>query len=428
MYKKVKGTVDIYGCDIKLWQYVEMIMKSVCSSFNYSEVRTPIFETTNLFTKTIGESADIVNKEMYTFLDKGNRSITLRPEGTASVMRLIEEDKLLLAGSLPLKLFYYGPMFRYERPQKGRQRQFHQFGIENVGINNYSVDVEVIILGYTFLSKIGLSDTKILLNNIGTLDDRHKYTTELKKYFNNHLTNLSEISKFRLSKNALRILDSKEPEDQDIIKNAPIIQDFINEDSKNKFNEICATLKKHGISYEIDHHLVRGLDYYSETVFEIISTNKNSGSQNTLIGGGRYTYNNEDQNKNKIIEGCGFALGMERLILAIKNSNSVYDKIKNIITEEIDVFIVNIDCEFYIVSLLATMLRNFGIKVEFDHSNKNTNKQFKKLSKLNVKYSLIIGKKDFELKQVSIKENSSKIEEKVKINDLLDFFKNKSLI
>ncbi len=425
MYKKIKGTVDIYGSEIKLWQYLETVIASVCNSFNYQELRTPIFETTNLFTKTIGESADIVNKEMYTFLDKGNRSLTLRPEGTASVMRFVVENKLLLAGNLPLKLFYYGPMFRYERPQKGRQRQFYQFGIENIGINSYKADLEVIVLGYTFLSKLGLTKTKILLNNIGTSADREKYVVELKKYLNNHITNLSEISQIRLAKNPLRILDSKEIADQEIIKNAPIIKDFINDDSQKKFDKICHALEQHGIKYEIDYHLVRGLDYYSETVFEIISTEDNAGAQNTLIGGGHYTYLDD---KNQVIEATGFALGVERLILAIQNNVKAYDKIKAAITETIDIFIVNVDCDFVIVSLLATMLRNFGIKVEYDYSGKSASKQFKKLSKLNAKYSLIIGQKDFDLKQVSIKENSSKTESKVKINDLLDFFQNKSLI
>ncbi len=428
MYKKIKGTVDIYGEDINLLHYIELIIKNVCATFNYQEVRTPIFETTNLFTKTIGETADIVSKEMYTFLDKGNRSITLRPEGTASVMRFVTENKLLLAASLPLKLFYYGAMFRYERPQKGRQRQFHQFGIENIGLNNYIADAEVIILGYTFLSQLGLSKIKILLNNLGTHADRANYTEQLKKYLHNHFEDLSELSRYRFEKNPLRILDSKEVEDQNIIKNAPTIMEYINETSKNNFNNICNILKHHGIDYEIDHHLVRGLDYYSETVFEIVSTDPNAGSQNTLIGGGRYTYEQNPDSKTEVIEASGFALGIERLMLAIKNDPLIYDKIKADMQNDIDVFIVNINCEMEVIILIATMLRNFGIKVEYDYLNRNSNKQFKRMAKLNPQYSIIIGQKDFLLKQVTIKENQSKVEEKVKINDLLNFFKDKSLI
>ncbi len=296
-YTIPKGTFDILPeaqkeedkwCTSAHWQYLESVIRQTAHEYGFKEIRTPIFERTELFVRSVGESSDIVSKEMYTFLDRAERSMTLRPEGTAPVMRSFVEHRLYNTGAVH-KLFYIGPMFRYERPQAGRYRQHHQFGAEAVGIGTPEQDVEVIDLLCEVYRRLGLKDLKVLINNIGDTESREAYLLSLKNYLEPHLEELSKDSQARFTKNILRILDSKDPNDQKILENAPSILDHLNEECKTHFEKVCRLLEKLNIAYEINPKLVRGLDYYNKTVFEITSTSL--GSQNSVGGGWQIRWN-----------------------------------------------------------------------------------------------------------------------------------------
>lgn len=287
-YQIPRGTQDIMLDTAFKWQQIEQILKQFCYLYDFNEIRTPIFEHTNVF-KRENDSSDMVNKEMYTFtLENSSTSLTIRPEGTAGVVRSFVENKLYASPDLPLKFYYMGPMARHERPQKGRLRIFNQFGVESLGVKSPYADAEVMVLGYSILKTLGLNDIKILLNTLGDDESRKNYKEALKEYFRPHYEELCTDCKRRYEQNPLRILDCKIDHDKDWMKEAPKMADYLTEESKEYFKTVCTLLDQLAIPYEIDDNLVRGLDYYTHTVFEIVSVNEEMGAQSTVLAGGRY--------------------------------------------------------------------------------------------------------------------------------------------
>ncbi len=334
MIKAITGTKDILPVDISKWHYLEKLLRETFQFFNYKEIRTPIFEETALFARGIGEETDIVSKEMYTFKDRSETSITLRPENTAGVVRSFIEQSLGAQQSLN-KLYYIGPMFRQERPQAGRLRQFHQFGAEALGSTSPLLDAEMIQVAYHILKNLGLKNLVVKINSLGIPEVRENYKNILRDYLKDKKDNLSEESRKRFETNILRIFDSKIEVDQTIMKNAPLLIDYLDEQSKNDFEVVKNYLIKVGIPFEVDPALVRGLDYYTKTTFEIVSGSV--GAQSALCGGGRYDLLVEELG-GKATPGVGFAAGMERILLACENEKSL-----NLPQDSIDVYLIRVD-------------------------------------------------------------------------------------
>ncbi len=399
MIKSVLGTKDIFGEDINKWIYLENFVRTIFNNFCYNEIRTPIFEETQLFKRGIGDNTDIVGKEMYTFLDKGGTSLTLKPEMTAAVVRAFIQHSFAKQSQLN-KFFYISPMFRQERPQAGRLRQFHQFGAEVLGAKSPQLDAEMIYIAYYIMSSFNLKNLNVKINTLGKTKDREIFKTELKKFLLPNFARLSEDSKKRFDTNVLRILDSKEPQDIEIINNAPKLYDFIDDESKTYFNNVLELLKLMNVPYEIDYKLVRGLDYYTETTFEIVSTS--IGAQSALCGGGRYD-GLVSQLGGDETPGVGFAAGMERVLLAIENENSF-----TFPDNSLDFYIVRlennlIDKIFY----YANILRTKGLKVEFDYLNRSIKAQMREANKLNAKKVIFIGGDEYSNNQFSLKDMKS---------------------
>ena len=388
--KPVRGTQDILPEENRQYRLVEDIALGVADRYGFGEISTPIFEFTEVFSRTLGDSSDIVTKEMYTFQDKGSDSITLRPEGTAGIARAFISNGL--QQKLPVKFFYRGPMFRYERPQKGRRRQFHQVGIETLGIISPHADIEAISLAKTFLDELGLRDEIILeLNSLGDNESRSVYNQELKAYFNDHKQKLSEQSLKRLEKNPLRILDSKEAEDQMVITNAPRLQDSFNDRSRDFFAELCGGLQELNIQYQHNHNLVRGLDYYSHTAFEF--TTKDLGAQGTVLAGGRYD-SLINQMGGPATPGIGWAAGVERLALLLNN---------NVKTKRaIAVIPVGKGTETEAL-VLTEKLRKNGFHIDLGYSG-NLKKRMKRANEQNTIAVIFIGESESTRKVVQLKK------------------------
>ena len=411
MLQKPKGTLDIYGEDGKIFDYISNYTSAFMSLYNYEFIKLPTFESTELFYRGVGDTTDIVNKETYDFLDKSNRKMTLRPEMTAGTARCLIEDKLYAEG---VKKFYYlGSCFRYERPQSGRLREFTQFGIECFNVSNPKVDAEVISLAYRYLSGLGLTNLVVKLNSLGNKESRKEYNEVIKEYLSKDYDNLCDTCKERLSKNPLRILDCKYDGEREYIKNAPKTLDYLNEESKSYFEEVKSSLESLGIPFIEDSTLVRGLDYYSHTVFEIISDIPELGKANTLCGGGRY---------DGLVEllggpstpGIGFAMGIERIIILLKELECyVPDK-------ELDVFVMNLDNTNYAFQIIDD-LRLSEFSVETDYTGKNMKSMWKLVDKLNPKFVLIIGEDERVNDYITVKDNITKEETKVKTSDLIDY-------
>lgn len=411
MLQKPKGTLDIYGEDGKIFDYVSNYTSAFMSLYNYEFIKLPTFESTELFYRGVGDTTDIVNKETYDFLDKSNRKMTLRPEMTAGTARCLIEDKLYAEG---VKKFYYlGSCFRYERPQSGRLREFTQFGIECFNVSNPKVDAEVISLAYRYLSGLGLTNLVVKLNSLGNKESRKEYNEVIKEYLSKDYDNLCDTCKERLSKNPLRILDCKYDGEREYIKNAPKTLDYLNEESKSYFEEVKSSLESLGIPFVEDSTLVRGLDYYSHTVFEIISDIPDLGKANTLCGGGRY---------DGLVEllggpstpGIGFAMGIERIIILLKELECyVPDR-------ELDVFVMNLDNTNYAFQIIDD-LRLSEFSVETDYTGKNMKGMWKLVDKLNPKFVLIIGEDERVNDCITVKDNITKEETKVKTSDLIDY-------
>lgn len=411
MLQKPKGTLDIYGEDGKIFDYISNYTSAFMSLYNYEFIKLPTFESTELFYRGVGDTTDIVNKETYDFLDKSNRKMTLRPEMTAGTARCLIEDKLYAEG---VKKFYYlGSCFRYERPQSGRLREFTQFGIECFNVSNPKVDAEVISLAYRYLSGLGLTNLVVKLNSLGNKESRKEYNEVIKKYLSKDYDNLCDTCKERLSKNPLRILDCKYDGEREYIKNTPKTLDYLNEESKSYFEEVKSSLESLGIPFVEDSTLVRGLDYYSHTVFEIISDIPELGKANTLCGGGRY---------DGLVEllggpstpGIGFAMGIERIIILLKELECyVPDR-------ELDVFVMNLDNTNYAFQIIDD-LRLSEFSVETDYTGKNMKGMWKLVDKLNPKFVLIIGEDERVNDYITVKDNITKEETKVKTSDLIDY-------
>lgn len=417
-YQKPRGTQDILPSESKKWQYLENQIRTITSIYGFSEIRTPIFEHTEVF-KRENDSSDVVNKEMYTFV-MNKTSLTLRPEQTASVVRSYVENKLYGTSELPLKLFYIGPQFRHERPQKGRLRQFHQFGTEILGARNPLLDVECIALGYTLLKQLGLKSLKVLLNTLGDKESRDAYRNALQNHFKQVIHEYCEDCKRRLDQNPLRILDCKVDKEHPYTKNAPKIEDYLNEESKSYFEEVKKGLEALNIPYEIDSRLVRGLDYYCDTVFEVVSTSEALGSQSTIFGGGRYEKLAEYYGGPETAA-VGFGMGLERVLLALELENP------NLIQEEaIDAYVMCLSKELqYKAFKIIQDLREFGFKVQGDYFNRSLKSQFKSVDKTKAKFAIILGNKEDENQSVNIKEIATQNQDSVKYTEIIQYMKSK---
>jgi len=404
MIKAVTGTKDILPSEINRWYYLENIVKEVFINFNYKEIRTPVFEETALFARGIGEETDIVSKEMYTFLDRSETSITLKPEMTAAVVRAYIEHSL---GTLqPLnKLFYISPMFRQERPQAGRFRQFHQFGAEAIGSTSPLLDAEMIEMSYNIFKRLGLKDLVVKINSLGVPQSREEYKNKLREFLSDKKDMLTEESRKRFDKNILRIFDSKIESDQKIMKDAPLLIDYLDEESKNDFDTVKEYLTKVGIPFVVDSALVRGLDYYTKTTFEVISNKV--GSQSALCGGGRYDLLIEELG-GKPTPGVGFAAGMERILLACENENSFA-----LSAPSIDVYLVKLQpgpetalsagkLELEL-SRIASELRSNNISSDYDYIGRSMKAQMREANKLNAKYVLFIGGDEYSRGELLLK-------------------------
>ena len=419
MLQKPKGTYDIYGDKAIEVLYLKKLIEALMDKYNASYFETPIFESSELFHRGVGETTDIVSKETYDFKDRGDRNLTLRPEGTAGIVRSFIENKLY-ADSLPLKAWYFGPMFRYERPQAGRYREFYQFGFEAFGSNDPMMDAEVIGIIVNLFNILGLKGIKVNINTLVDKESRENYRKALLDYFKPYLNDLCEDCKKRYEKNPLRILDCKVDRENEIMKNAPKMVDYLNEESKNHFEKVKEYLDALNIDYTINSNIVRGLDYYTHTVFEVEADIKGFGSQNVLAAGGRYDHLVEFIG-GPSVPGVGFALGLERLLLALeKEGIDIKEK------EPLDVYIFGASKEEkkYILSLGNTLRMN-GFNVEIDYNNKSFKSNFKKADSLLAKYIIIIGEEEVKSKILTVKNNKTKEEYKVKLDNLIEFLDEK---
>ena len=415
MITKQKGTIDVTGNDSLLWEYVNSVVATMCSAYNYEFIRTPIFEASELYHRSVGESSDIVKKETYDFLDKGNRNMTLRPEGTAGVVRSFIEDKEYALPDVK-KYYYNGTMYRYERPQTGRLREFSQFGVEVLGSNDPLVDAEVISLQYKILEALHIDNLQVNINTLGDAESRDNYRDALVKYIEPHLDELCDDCRERFKTNPLRILDCKVDADSEVLKNAPKTIDYLTNDAKVRFDTVLKYLDLLEVDYEVNPKIVRGLDYYDHTVFEVVSLDNNETRQSVLGAGGRY---------NKLIKeldgpesyGMGFACGIDRIINILKEMD-LYKSIKR----EVDCYVMYVSEEEKLYALdLIQSLRLNGVICETDYLNKGLKGQFKQADRLNAKYLIILNNEDLQKGLVNVKDNVTKEEEKVDISEVVEY-------
>ncbi|MDU0462760.1 histidine--tRNA ligase [Staphylococcus ureilyticus] len=415
-----RGTQDILPSETKKWRYIEAKLDELMELYNYEEIRTPIFESTELFARGVGDSTDVVQKEMYTFKDKGDRSITLRPEGTAAVVRSYIENKMQGLPNQPIKLYYNGPMFRYERKQKGRYRQFTQFGVEAIGAENPSIDAEILAMVMHIYQSFGLKHLKLVINSIGDIDSRKEYNEALVKHFEPVIGEFCKDCQARLHTNPMRILDCKIDKDKESVKTAPRITEYLNANSKAYFEEVKQHLNDLDIEYEEDPNLVRGLDYYTHTAFELMIDNPNyEGAITTLCGGGRY---------NGLLElldgpsqtGIGFALSIERLLMALEEEGIELD-----VDHDFDLFIVTMgqEADRYAVKLLNDLRQN-GVKADKDYMERKVKGQMKQADRLNAKYTVVIGDQELAEKNINVKNMETGESERIDLNELVNYFRN----
>ncbi|MBR3118376.1 MULTISPECIES: histidine--tRNA ligase [Oceanobacillus] len=414
--KAPRGTVDILPKDAAKWQYAENKIKDVCGRFHFKEIRTPLFEHTEVFQRGVGDSTDIVQKEMYTFEDRGGRSLTLRPEGTASVSRAFVENKLFGDPNQPVKLYYFAQMFRYERPQKGRMRQLNQFGVEVLGSADPAVDAEVIDLAMTVYKELGLTSLKLVINSLGDKESRDNHRQALVNHFEPYKEELCSDCQKRLSQNPLRVLDCKKDRDHPTMKTAPSILDYLNEASKTYFEQVQEYLTIMNIDFVVDPNLVRGLDYYNHTAFEIMSEAEGFGAITTLAGGGRYNGLIEDLGGPET-PGIGFGMGFERLLMALEAEN-----IEIPIDESLDCFVVatgsgEVEKE---ATRLVHELRTNGIQVDKDYQGRKMKAQFKAADRFQSKYVLVLGDEELEKKTINLKEMETGQQLEVPVENLIE--------
>lgn len=409
MIKAITGTKDILPKEIENWYYIENIVRKAMNSFNYKEIRTPIFEETRLFSRGIGESTDIVGKEMYTFVDRSKTSITLKPEMTASVVRALLEHSLDKQFQMN-KLFYISPMFRQERPQAGRLRQFHQFGAEALGSTSPALDAEMILVAYNILKNLGLSNFTVKINSLGIPSSRENYKNLLKEYLVDKLKDLSEESQKRYDTNILRLFDSKDERDKKIMEHAPLLMEHLDDESLEHFEEVKQMLLSAGVPFEIDPKLVRGLDYYTHTTFELVSGSV--GSQSALCGGGRYDLLVK-QLGDRDVPGVGFAAGIERILLAMGNENVIAER-----EPKLDYYIVRLEKDLNKkVFEIANKLRKNN-SVEFDYTQRSVKAQMREANRLGATKVIIIGGEEYERGMAVVKTMADGSQEEIKFGKL----------
>lgn len=414
--QKPKGTQDILPSESAKWQYVEAVARETFKKYNYSEIRTPMFEHYEVISRSVGDTTDIVTKEMYDFHDKGDRHITLRPEGTAPVVRSFVENKLFAPEvQKPVKMYYIGSMFRYERPQAGRLREFHQVGVECFGSANPATDVETITMAYQLFQTLGIKDVTLHLNTLGSAASRAAYRQALIDYLTPMREQLSKDSQRRLDENPLRVLDSKEKEDKIAVENAPSILDYLDDESQAHFDAVRSMLETLNISYVIDTNMVRGLDYYNHTIFEFITTVDKS--ELTICAGGRY---------DSLVEyfdgpetpGFGFALGIERLLLILDKQG-----IELPVEKEMDVYITVLGQGANLKALeLVQAIRNQGFSAERDYLGRKIKAQFKSADVFNAKTIITLGESEIEAGQVAVKNNKTREEVTVSFDEITNNF------
>ena len=412
MINILKGMKDRYSDDIRKYDFIIHTAKKIFSKYGFEKIITPVLEDTELFRRSVGDETDVVSKEMYEFKDKGNRSVSMRPEGTAGVVRAYLEAGFHKSDPI-VKWFYNGPMYRYEAPQKGRYREFHQVGAEIFGIRSPYIDAEIIKMGCEFLEKLGIAGLTVELNSLGNLESRKKYIDDLKKFMAERLNKLSEDSKRRYEKNPLRALDSKDKGDQEQFKDAPKLYDYLDGESKKYFEDTKKYLELLNIKYVENPKLVRGLDYYSDTVFEIKSDKL--GAQATVLAGGRYDRLLEILDNVKI-PAIGFAAGMERISMLMDES---------LIEQEKDrVYVVYFDdTKEYFVKIVKELRKN-DIRVNFDYNPKSFSAQMKKANKINAEYVLILGEEEQQENVITLKKFSTGEQEKYSLGEVLKILKN----
>jgi len=411
-----RGTQDLLPGETEKWQYVEQVARDLCRRYGYEEIRTPIFEHTELFLRGVGDTTDIVQKEMYTFEDKGGRALTLRPEGTAPVVRAFVEHKLYGSPNQPVKLYYAGPMFRYERPEAGRFRQFVQFGVEAIGSSDPAIDAEVMALAMHIYKALGLKHIRLVINSLGDVDSRRAHREALVRHFSDRIHELCPDCQVRLETNPLRILDCKKDRDHELMASAPSILDYLNDESRAYFEKVKQYLTMLDIPFVIDSRLVRGLDYYNHTTFEIMSEAEGFGAAATLCGGGRY---------NGLVQeiggpetpGIGFALSIERLLAALEAEG-----IELPIHRGIDCYVVAVGERAKDETVrLVYELRRAGLRVEQDYLGRKMKAQLKAADRLGASFVAIIGDEELEKQTAAVKHMASGEQTDVPLGELASF-------
>lgn len=417
-YQRPKGTNDILPGESEKWQFVEETARLLFGDYQYQEIRTPMFEHYEVIARSVGDTTDIVSKEMYDFRDKGDRHVTLRPEGTAPIVRAYVENKLFgPEHKKPYKVYYTGPMFRYERPQKGRLRQFHQIGIEAFGSENPSLDVEIMAMAMDYFNQLGIRQIRLVINSIGDKETRAAYRQALIDYLEPFEAELSEDSRRRLHENPLRVLDSKDKKDKPIVVNAPSILDYLSESAQKHFDAVTGTLKHLGIAFEIDHRMVRGLDYYTHTIFEIISDAPGMGAQSTICGGGRYDGLVEELG-GPATPGFGFAMGIERILLTLEQENVLVPSINNL-----DAYVVGIGERTNMEVLkVVQAIRGFGYSADRDFMQRKAKAQFKSADKQGAKLVLTLGEDELDNGQINVKTLASHKEKTFSLEEVYQQF------
>jgi histidyl-tRNA synthetase len=410
-----RGTQDILPGQVEKWQAIENKARELCNKYVYREIRTPIFEHTELFLRSVGETTDIVQKEMYTFSDRGDRSLTLRPEGTASTVRSYVEHKMFGDAQQPVKLYYMGPMFRYERPQAGRYRQFVQFGVEALGSADPAIDAEVISLAMSLYQEMGLKKLKLVVNSLGDKESRNAHRDALVNHFQPRIGEFCKDCQNRLEKNPLRILDCKQDHEHELMKTAPAIIDYLNEESRRYFEKLQAYLTEMGVPFEVDPNLVRGLDYYNHTAFEIMSNAEGFGSITTLCGGGRYNGLVEDLGGPET-PGIGFALSIERFIAALEA-----EKVEMELNNTLDLYLVSLGdaAKDYSVKLLH-QLRSNGLKAERDYLDRKLKAQFKAADRLQAKFVAVLGENELNNQVINLKNQATGEQQEVGLDRFIE--------
>ncbi|KYG58052.1 histidine--tRNA ligase [Planococcus maritimus] len=410
-----RGTYDVLPQDSAKWQEIEQTINRLCNLYQYKEIRTPVFEHTELFQRGVGDTTDIVQKEMYTFQDRGDRSLTLRPEGTASVVRSYVENKLFGQPDQPVKLYYTGPMFRYERPQAGRMRQFVQFGVEAIGSKDPAIDAEVIALAMDVYKSSGLKSLRLVLNSLGDTESRLAHKQALIEHFAPSIEEFCGDCQNRLEKNPLRILDCKVDREHPLMATAPSLADYLNEESSAYFAQVKGYLDELGISYVVDPNLVRGLDYYNHTAFEIMSEAEGFGAITTLAGGGRYNGLVEDLGGPES-PGIGFAMSIERLLLALEMEKVEIGK-----GQSLNAYVIAMDApsKKKAVSIVRDLRAN-GISADMDFTDRKMKAQMKSADRKQARFVIVIGESELESGKAAVKEMATRDQQEVPFDELAE--------